>query len=260
MNSVGNSVDARRALLDLVETVQGWLEPDEIWALHSAALAAARRQTNPTIVEIGSWKGRSTVALALALRSTGRGTVFAIDPHTGSKEHTEILGSVDTYEDFLHSMEVMQVTPFVRPLRMTSHSARPLFDAQSVDLLFVDGSHEYEDVLQDIDDWTPTLKDGASVAFNDVWWPGVCHALLDRVLRQPSMFRNPRMAANTLVFDVDRRASWSKRDAVTILRVRLPLELRHRLRGVRRFVPDPAIWIWMRTIQRLVGSGKDNQG
>ena len=245
---------ARRALLDKVLPIEGWLEPDEAWALHSAALSVAADRQDPVVVEIGSWKGRSTIAMALALKAKSNGILFAIDPHTGSKEHQELFGVVDTHADFERNINAAGVGTIVRPLRMTSHDARQRFANRSVDLLFVDGSHEYEDVLQDIDDWTPTLKEAAIVAFNDVWWPGVCRALLERVLNRRSPFRNPRMAANTLIFDIRWHRPWTAADAVSNVKARMPFIVRHRLRRIRRFVPEPLVRLWMSAARRWVGA------
>jgi hypothetical protein len=56
------------------------------------------------------------------------------------------------------------VDPLIKLMVTTSHAARPHFAATSVDLLFIDGSHEYEDVVTDITDWETVLKDDSVVA------------------------------------------------------------------------------------------------
>ena len=68
-------------------------------------------------------------------------------------------------------------------------------------MLFVDGSHEYEDVKRDIREWMPLLADRASVGFNDPWWPSVFRALQEDVIRGTSAFRSPRVVENTLFFE-----------------------------------------------------------
>ncbi|HEY8866738.1 MAG TPA: class I SAM-dependent methyltransferase [Solirubrobacteraceae bacterium] len=82
-----------------------------------------------------------------------------------------------------------------------SHRARCTF-------LFVDGSHRYEDVLRDIDDWTSALADVATVAFHDaVTYPGVRRALEERVTPPDSPFHNLRVVEETLVADFRRPAT-----------------------------------------------------
>src|SRR4051812_26267900 len=64
---------------ELLAGIDGWLHPAEAAVLHHLATEAARLGAGP-IVEIGSWQGRSTVALATAARVWGV-PVVAIDPH-----------------------------------------------------------------------------------------------------------------------------------------------------------------------------------
>jgi MMP 1-O-methyltransferase len=157
-----------------------------------------------TVVEIGSWKGRSTIVLALGLRARGGGMVHAIDPHRDSRLHGST-GVPDTYESFLANVRRAGVEAHVRPIRSLSHEARKGFAAGSVDMLFVDGSHLYEDVLRDIDDWTPALADVATVGFHDVHAePGVKRALDKRVLPAGSPFHNAHVVESTLLADFRR--------------------------------------------------------
>ncbi|RLC39554.1 MAG: hypothetical protein DRH33_02540 [Candidatus Nealsonbacteria bacterium] len=52
------------------------------------------------IIEIGSWKGRSTIWLGRGSKAGNKVKVFAIDPHTGSPWHRKMYGKVWTYEEF----------------------------------------------------------------------------------------------------------------------------------------------------------------
>jgi predicted O-methyltransferase YrrM len=206
--------DLARAL----EGVEGWLELAEARALYDQV--ATHPADRPlTVVEIGSWKGRSTIAMALALeaRGPGSGTVHAIDPHTGSREHREQLGEVDTFAEFEANLERAGVRHRVEPVRAFSHEAVSRFAPGSIDVLFVDGSHEYEDVKRDIRDYLPRLAARANVAFNDPWWTGVFRALQEDVIRGSAAFRNPRFVENTLLYEQHRDA---------------PATLADRLRGV----------------------------
>ena len=66
-------------LLVAVERVDGWLSPDQAARLYDAA---ASTRVDDQIVEIGSFRGRSTIVLAGAAPD-GVG-VIAIDPHAGN--------------------------------------------------------------------------------------------------------------------------------------------------------------------------------
>jgi hypothetical protein len=233
-------VNLTRAL----QHVEGWLSLDEAWALHETA-----RQVHGSdpimIVEIGSWKGRSTIALALGIRARGEGIVFAVDPHTGAPEGitegwsgVHIPGGLPvTAQEFHWNIAAADVAPFVRSLITTSHEARAQFANKTVDILFVDGSHEYEDVKADITDWQPTLKDGAVVAFNDPSVPGVYRALRELVVRPGTPYRQPALVQNTLFFEFQPTRPWTSEDAISLRRLVAVFELRFQANRLRRFMP-----------------------
>jgi len=62
-------------------------------------------------VEIGSWKGKSTIWLAKGAKAGSQNEVFAIDPHQGSKAHTDE-GEESTYPTFLTNLEKAHVPTF----------------------------------------------------------------------------------------------------------------------------------------------------
>jgi predicted O-methyltransferase YrrM len=66
--------------------IDGWLSDNEGELLFNLAKNC---KGEGKIVEIGSWKGKSTVWLASGSKSGKNVKVYAIDPHTGSSEHKE---------------------------------------------------------------------------------------------------------------------------------------------------------------------------
>jgi hypothetical protein len=242
----------RRRLEDALRGVEGFLKLDEAWALHEAARLYPPVSEAVTVMEIGSWKGRSTIALALGVQERGNGAVYAIDPHTGSRELIEMFGPVDTYGAFLWNIERAGVSDIVVPVRKTAHHARMTVEEKSVHVLFVDGSHEYEDVRQDIDDWVTALADRATVSFNDPSSPGVYRALRERVVVVGSPFRSPRLIQNSLFFEFNRDAT--NRDWIAFLRLRAALALRYQAERVRPYTPTWFVrfgnWVLRRTLGR----------
>src|SRR3989344_4837250 len=77
--------------------VEGWLTEDEGLFLYE--ITKNVKEENAA-VEIGSWKGKSTICIAKGLNDGRKGKVYAIDPHTGSPEHRNIFGKVDTFKEF----------------------------------------------------------------------------------------------------------------------------------------------------------------
>jgi predicted O-methyltransferase YrrM len=184
-------------MLEQLEGVEGWLLPEEALTLFNAARYLAQSQPDPRLVEIGSWKGRSTVAISYALAASGGGVMTAIDPFADSDLHS-VRGEGDTYRDFLSNLQQRDLIGHVRPLRMMSYEARPQFADRTVDFLFIDGSHQFTAVLRDIEEWESTLAPGAVVAFNDYHWPDVARALRLRVLRRGTAYTQFFIARNTL--------------------------------------------------------------
>jgi predicted O-methyltransferase YrrM len=139
--------------------IDGWLSDAQGCALFRAAAATTGRGR---IVEIGSWKGRSTAWLAAGARLAGA-TVYAIDPHTGSREDP----AAATLAEFRANLARAGLSDHVEALVMTSAEAASAVDGP-VELLFIDGDHSYEAVRLDAALWLPKLVEGGTVMFHDV--------------------------------------------------------------------------------------------
>jgi hypothetical protein len=226
----------RRELADAISGVEGWLGIDEAWALYEITTSLISSEAL-TVVEIGSWKGRSTIALALGIRARGSGKVYAIDPHTGGREIVDLLGPVNSYSEFISNLNSAGVRDLVVPLVTTSHEARMTFPDHGVNLLFVDGSHEYQYVLEDVQDWRAALKDGAMVAFNDPYHPGVNRALREAVLVRNGPFRKPKHLTNTIIFEFTRARAWSVKDTLALLKIQSLMALRQQAKSLRSYMP-----------------------
>lgn len=240
-----------------LETVGGYLYLGEAWALHEAARHLPASIQTPMIVEIGSWKGRSTIALAMGVSARGSGRVFAIDPHRGSRDLIEKHGPIDSYAEFEENIRRANVSEIITALRTTSHLGRTQFGDNSVHLLFIDGSHEYEDVLQDINDWIPALANRAHVIFNDPSFPGVYRALRRTVLRDRQHFKRPRLIQNSLFLEFERTNRASRAEASVGRRLAVVLWLRYQAARFRPYMPQRLVRVGHRISGRMVGAPPD---
>jgi MMP 1-O-methyltransferase len=143
----------------IAEHVEGWLSEKQGRELFQAVLACARRGA---IVEIGSWKGRSTVWLAAAARSVGA-VVYAIDRHEASREDP----GARTYREFRRNLEAAGLLDHVRPLVMSSRDAEQVVKGP-VGVLFIDGDHSDAGAQEDFTVWLPRLERGAALLCHDV--------------------------------------------------------------------------------------------
>ena len=160
-----NEVDIRTCdeVRPLAASIEGWLSDAQGCALFRAAAATTGKGL---IVEIGSWKGRSTAWLAAGARLAAA-RVYAVDPHTGSREDPE----ATTLAAFRANLADAGLADVVEPLVMTSVEAARLLDGP-LELLFIDGDHSYEAVRLDAELWLPKLVEGGIVMFHDVGTTG----------------------------------------------------------------------------------------
>ncbi len=173
----------RQELLALTAAVEGWLTVEEGELLYRMARACTGRGS---IVEIGSFKGKSTIWLAKGSLAGAGTTVVAIDPHTGSAEHRQGDQPVWTYDEFLANLRRAGVEQVVTPIVATSAEAVERFD-QPVELLFIDGDHRYEMVRQDFNLWFPRVLEGGYLLMHDtIRWEGPRRVARECVYRSRS--------------------------------------------------------------------------
>jgi precorrin-6B methylase 2 len=124
--------------------IDGWMSEEELkWLFEQA-------QKMDSILEIGSWCGRSTTALC----SGCKGAVFAIDHFKGSIEHQELIKGRDIFKEFRANMK-----GFNNLITIIADSTKIVdYLIIDFDMLFVDGGHEYETVLADLEGWGSRAK------------------------------------------------------------------------------------------------------
>lgn len=163
--SDGSDIGPAEALR-LVDAVDGWMSPDQGVALFRAA---ADCPPGGRIVEIGSFRGRSTILLAVAADPSVE--IVAIDPHAGNdRGPQEIEGFVDEAADdhriFVANLERAGVRDRVRHVRAFSDDAHSEVD-DPIDVLYVDGAHRYAPALADIRSWGDRVSDDGVLLIHD---------------------------------------------------------------------------------------------
>lgn len=124
-------------------------------------------------VEVGTWLGKSACYMAELIKGNGYNLKFyGVDTFLGeinAVDQQDIVkkegGSI--YKKFLENMRDAKVLDFVTPLQMTSEFASALFEDESLDFVFIDSSHEYNDVLFDLTIWYPKIKKSGIIAGHD---------------------------------------------------------------------------------------------
>ena len=129
--------------------IEGWMnKADLLWLFRIA-------KEMESVVEIGSWKGRSTHALLLGCK----GIVYAVDHFlgdTGIQMDVSAKSELkNAYTDFVKNVGDFKN---LKIFKMDNAEAVKHFEDNSIDLIFIDGDHSYEAVLADIKRWLPKAK------------------------------------------------------------------------------------------------------
>jgi Methyltransferase domain len=151
-----------------LEGVEGWFSPDQLARV--AARAAAVRPGG-RIVEIGSFRGRSTIAIARS--APAEAEILAIDPHAGNdRGPQEIDGfaaaAAEDSDAFLANLARAGVRDRVAYVRKFSHEAFGDV-AGPIDLLHIDGAHRFGPARGDIRGWGARVVPGGPMLIHDAF-------------------------------------------------------------------------------------------
>jgi len=151
-----------------VEGVEGWMTDGQARRLWDRATAL---HSGTQLVEIGSYRGRSTIVLACAAPEGAR--VVAIDPHAGNDRGPQQVHGTDAegesdHQAFVANLAQAGVAERVRHVRRPSTDALDLVEGK-IDLLYVDGAHRYRMVRDDLRLWTDRIADGGTLLIHDAF-------------------------------------------------------------------------------------------
>lgn len=183
---IWDGVEEAAEAIGVNKNLQGWII-DYRWFHHWM------KELNPKlIIEVGAWKGLSTVIFGQYIESHDMDTrIICVDTWLGSAEHwndgetllpfMEHGYPIGLYYQFLMNIAYYQLGHLVYPFPQTSRGAAEWFRMNGVTskLIYVDASHQYEDVVLDLADYWGLLEPGG-VMFGDDYgghWTGVTQAV-----------------------------------------------------------------------------------
>ena len=159
-----------------IDKIKGFLDEREADYLYKLSLNASK--TGPCL-EIGSYCGKSAVYLGTACKENGS-VLFSLDHHTGSEEQQpgeeyfdpELLdqetGKIDTLRFFRKTIAEFDLEDTVIPIVGRSEIVGRTWQTP-LNLIFIDGSHAYESVLNDYKIWAKHLIIGGYLLFHDIF-------------------------------------------------------------------------------------------
>jgi hypothetical protein len=160
------SADDWEQALAAIEPVAGWLTAAQARQLWDAARSLA---APAQIVEIGSFRGRSTIVLALGAQDGVQ--LVAIDPHLGGDRGPQEygdrpeLGQAD-HEAFSANLQCAGVAGRVRHVRRFSQDALGAVVGE-IELLYVDGAHRFVAARADLRRWGARVPVGGRLLVHD---------------------------------------------------------------------------------------------
>ena len=153
------------------EGIDGWMTHGELDWLYRTAKKVG------SILELGSWKGRSTHALL----SGCPGTVTCVDTWKGSLDPRDMTNAQAKAEDILATFQ-KNVGHFTNleicQMESAEAAAKFIAEGRKFDMVFIDAGHTYEEVKRDIELWRPLAK--VILSGHDYLpetWMGVCQAV-----------------------------------------------------------------------------------
>lgn len=171
-------------LLAAARATPGFMPDDEGIALHLAGRRAAVSGLGP-LVEVGAYRGRSTLYLAAAIAAVAApgdagSRIYSVDHHHGSEEmqagwphHDPSVvdprtGRMDSLPMWRRTIEDAAVDDLV--IGVVGDSTAVARDwAAPISLLLLDGGHGEQIAWSDFQGWAPNVARGGWLAIHDVF-------------------------------------------------------------------------------------------
>src|SRR6266478_2286873 len=132
------------------------------------------------VLEIGSWAGASTITWAKAIKDLGlMGSVHCVDiwePYFDLKANSaEIYQKMNKaadhgviFQEFRRNISAAGVEDIVNVTKGNSREVLPGLAQETYQIIFIDGSHLYDDILHDIVQAKRLVVDGGIVCGDDL--------------------------------------------------------------------------------------------
>lgn len=156
-----------KSILDGEDTkLLGWRFPKDVegWLSEHEAMALARLAHDKSVLEIGSYCGRSTIAMAQTARS-----VDSIDWHNGDG----MSGDGGTLEKFKFNLKKYKLGDRVKIHLGRTQDIAPTLPDKSFDMAFIDGAHDEASFSIDAKESLRLVKPGGAIAVHDMQLPAM---------------------------------------------------------------------------------------
>lgn len=149
-------------------SIEGFLDHFEVYNL------ALEKFDSGHFVEIGTYRGKSAAYLGVEIYNSGKKIkVDTIDNYNISIDNSA--NSIGAYSISCKNLQLL--SHIVNVVNMESTLAAKQYLDNSLELVFIDASHDYDSVKKDIEAWLPKIKKGGIISGDDYGWEGVKKAV-----------------------------------------------------------------------------------
>lgn len=155
--------DPCREAFESVQSIRGWFsnldQARKMWQANNDARHS---------IEIGTYCGKSAIFQALARKFHGvTGVVYCVD--TFKATNTE-LQDEDTLQEFMQNVEAFGVADYVKTVVADSRNPETREKIpQGAALVYIDGGHQYNEVMGDIQAWRKHVGKSGLLMFHDYY-------------------------------------------------------------------------------------------
>lgn len=206
---------------DHILDLQGWMDPNFATVFENKLIALMQQKPDREIiiVEVGSWKGLSTITMGnICKKHNAKANIIAIDTWLGAPEFwtwglndptrgqslKRKNGYPSVYYTFLKNVKLSGLHDTIVPLPLSSICAADVLKYYKIaaDIIYVDAAHEYLSVLQDVTTYFDCLVP-QGMMFGDDYsngWPGVNKAVHEFVNN-----KNLQLSINSVVWSFEKK-------------------------------------------------------
>lgn len=152
-------------------------------------IAFAPQYSAEKFVEIGAWKGKSICYAGVEIINSGKNIrLDSVDTWEGSPSEPVLMNDESVINKTLYDEFIKNIGPvkhIVTPIKLSSVLAANVYQDNSVFFVFIDSSHLYESIKEDILAWLPKVKSGGFIGGHDI--------------DQPEEFNGVRAAVNEII-------------------------------------------------------------
>lgn len=167
--------------MEKTENIQGWFGHQKVYDY-----LIDNMPDDGIFMELGAWLGKSSSYLCDNKKANQK--VIIVDSWKGSENELTSTHKLATQTDIFEIFKQNMGDRDYQAIRMLSVDASKLFDDESLDVVYIDLTHTYEAVKEDILSWYPKIKMGGYIAGDDYHphWRGVVKAV-DELLPQKKL-------------------------------------------------------------------------